>query len=118
MKQKKRYTSEEKIIIVREHLENQISVSELAEKYGVHPNAIYNWKKQMFESASEGFSGHGKRQAKKQSMQEKRIAELEQTLAQRETVIAEIVADNISLKKKLAGDGLTINGLNRKYETK
>lgn len=49
MKKKKRYTSEEKAIILREHLENKVPISELAEKYELHANALYSWKKQILK---------------------------------------------------------------------
>jgi len=114
MKMKKRYSSEEKTMILRELLENQQSISELAEKYGVHPNAIYQWKKQMFETAPSKLSKQNKQSEKKQSQLVSRIAELEATLAKRESLIAELVEDNIYLKKKTAGVILINNGLNRR----
>ncbi|MCF8296960.1 MAG: transposase, partial [Saprospiraceae bacterium] len=52
MKQRKRYSGEQKAIILRELLENNVPISELSEKYSVRPNDIYNWKKKLFESAS------------------------------------------------------------------
>lgn len=118
MKTKKRYTSEEKTIILREHLENQVPISDLAEKYGVHPNAIYVWKKKMFESAPENLSSNSKKQKKRFSVQEQHIQELEKILAQRESVIAELAADNIELKKKLIGGGSIIYGSNLRLGTK
>ena len=118
MKTKKRYTSEEKTIILREHLENQVPISDLAEKYEIHPNAIYVWKKKMFESASENFSTNRKKQKKRLSVQDQRIQELEKILAQRESVIAELAADNIDLKKKLIGGGSILNGSNLRRGTK
>lgn len=105
-------------MILREHLENSIPISDLAEQYDVHPNAIYKWKKQLFESASDNLSVKSKKQTKKQSMAEKRIAELERLLAVRESLITELVEDNITLKKNLRGDSLTRNGLNLKSEIK
>lgn len=118
MKSKKRYTSEEKTIILREHLENQVPISDLSEKYGIHPNAIYVWKKKMFESAPENFTNKSKKQHKRLSAQEQRIQELESRLAQRESIIAELAADNIELKKKLIGGGSIINGSNLRRGTK
>ena len=114
MKRKKRYSSEEKTIILREHLENHIPVSELAEKYGVHPNAIYKWKKQMYESAPESLQKTKKRADKELLKAQRRIAELEKVLSIRESLIAELVEDNIYLKKKSNGASLIGNGLNRR----
>jgi transposase len=114
MTRKKRYTSEEKTMILREHLENQVSVSELAEKYGLHPNVLYHWKKRMFEATPENLSKTKKQPDKQLIEAERRIAELQALLAKREGLIAELVEDNIYLKKKTGGDGLIRNGLNRK----
>jgi len=112
MKPKKRYTSDEKTMILREHLEKNIQVSDLAEKYTVHPNAIYKWKKALFEHASDSIETKTKPD-KELSSALKRIQELEEKLNQRERLIAEIVEDNINLKKKFGAD-LMKNGSNRK----
>ena len=114
MKIKKRYTSEEKTMILRENLENHIAVSEIAEKYGIHPNAFYKWKKQMFEATPDNLTTTKKKADKQLIAAERRNAELEALLAKRDGLIAELVEDNIYLKKKLNGDSLTRNGLNRK----
>ena len=42
-RKRKRYTSEEKVKILREVLEEGKSVSSVAEGHGVHPNQILNW---------------------------------------------------------------------------
>lgn len=117
MKTKKHYTSEEKTKILREHLENHLPISDLAEKYNLHPNAIYLWKKQMYEQAPESLSKSKKSSEKQLGKAEKRIKELEELLSMRETLIAELVADNIELKKN---DGVSYvrNGSNRRYGTK
>ncbi len=114
MKMKKRYTSEEKTMILRELLENQIAVSELAEKYKLHPNAIYKWKKQMFEAAPANLSKVSRNIDKLQQSAEKEIAELKALLSKREALIAELVEDNINLKKNINGDSLMKNGLSRR----
>ena len=41
---KSRFTAEEKVKILREFLENGVSISQLSEKHGIHPNLIYKWK--------------------------------------------------------------------------
>jgi transposase-like protein len=40
MNQRKRYSATQKVEILREHLENQVAISDLARRYGVHPNIL------------------------------------------------------------------------------
>ncbi len=100
---KSRYTSTEKTMILREYLENHVPISELAETYNIHVNAIYKWKKQLFESAPSSLSKLKKSSNKSDLSSKKRIKELETLLSGRESLIAELVEDNISLKKKNLG---------------
>jgi len=53
MKKRKKYSGEQKAIILRELLENNLQVSHLAEMYEVNPIDIYNWKKKLFEGAND-----------------------------------------------------------------
>ena len=55
--QRRKYPPEKKVEILREHLKNKVPISELCEKYGVHPNMFYKWEKQLFEGATETFCG-------------------------------------------------------------
>ena len=100
MASKKRFTNSQKVEILREHLENNKTVSELAEHYEIQPSQIYQWKKQLFEGALETFSGSHKKRKKKESKETQRLKE---KLREKESIIAEIVEDNIRLKKNLNG---------------
>jgi transposase-like protein len=93
MTTRKRYTSEDKVGILREHLEKNIAVPDVCEKYRIHPNLLYKWKKELFEKAVELFS------KKNESQENKKIAELESTLKNRNEVIAELLEENLKLKK-------------------
>ena len=44
---RKRHTIEQKNLILSEHFEKGVSLSELARQNQIHPITLYNWKKQM-----------------------------------------------------------------------
>ncbi len=101
MSEKKRYTSDQKIIILRELLENNTPISQVAEKYNVHVNDIYNWKKKLFENAAsifESISGSSN------SVIEKKIDMLEEKLKKKQDAINWLLSENIELKKNLDGE--------------
>ena len=96
----KRFSAQQKVEILREHLENQISIGDLAERYGVSPSMIYKWKKSLFEGALTILSNsHNGKSSKK-----KKEKNLEEKLQQRDSLISELVSENITLKKSLNGD--------------
>jgi len=55
--EEKCYTEQQKVKILREHLKNEVPVSELCKRYAIQPKVFYLWKKQLFEGALETFSG-------------------------------------------------------------
>lgn len=101
MKERKRYRPEQKVDILIELLRDGRKVSELAEKYSVHPNLILNWQKQLFEGAVETFAITRKDTTEK--AQARKMEELEQQLAHKDTVIASLATENLSLKKNFTG---------------
>lgn len=103
MKKRKHYTPEKKVIILRELLENNITVSELAEKYEIHPNDIYNWKKKLFEGATEILQNKSGK-SKSTSKEEKKISKLESKLKDRDEAIAMLLKENIEIKKSIDGE--------------
>jgi putative transposase len=53
---RKQYSSKFEKQVAVESLKEQKTISELASEYGVHPNQISNWRKQLMEGAEEIFS--------------------------------------------------------------
>lgn len=89
--EKRKFTAEFKLQILREHLENQVSVSKICEQYHINPNLFYLWKKELFAGALERFSN-------------KKNSNTDQVkLKDKDSLISEIVEDNLRLKKKLNG---------------
>ena len=96
-----RYTSEEKIKILREVLEDGKSISSVAEGHGVHPNQVLNWRKQLFEGGHQIFQI--KRTDISDKAAEKQAKALEEKLRHKDTVIAELAQELLELKKKYPG---------------
>ena len=59
MGQRKQYTAGFKARVALEAVKGQRTVQELASSYGVHPNQITNWKKQLVAEAAEIFTRGG-----------------------------------------------------------
>lgn len=80
-KLQKRYTKAEKLEIVSLSLEDDQNVKELAKRYGVSENTLYNWRKTYATYKEASFTGKGN---KTMSDSERKIAELEKQLKEKE----------------------------------
>ena len=100
-RKRKNYSPEEKVKILREHLEENVSVSDLCDNYKVTPVLFYRWKKEFFENAKSIFERPSKQG---QTAEVRKIAYLENKLQEKEKVISELVTENIINKKKEFGD--------------
>ena len=54
-KQRKHYSPEEKVAILRRHLLEQVPISELCDKHGLQPTVFYRWQKEFFENGAAAF---------------------------------------------------------------
>lgn len=97
-KERKHYTAEEKVAILRRHLLDKVPVSDLCEELGLQPTVFYRWQKEFFENGAAAFQGQGRpdRQAEQQ-----RIEFLEKKIQTKDEVLAELMAEHMALKKSL-----------------
>lgn len=103
MQQRKHYTAEQKVMILRELLDNNVPISLLADKFQVRPNDIYNWKKKLFESATEIFTPKPAN-SRQTSIEQKKIEKLQSKLKDRDEAISYLLRENIEIKKNINGD--------------
>jgi transposase-like protein len=97
-KSRRKYTPEQKVIILKKHLVENIPVSDICDQHGLNPTVFYRWQKQFFENASMVFQP---KKSKKQGKLEKKVAELEKKLIKKNEVVAELLEDHVALKKNL-----------------
>ena len=95
-KERKRYTAQEKVAILRRHLLEQEPISKLCDELGVQPTQFYRWQKEFFENGAAAFERKGRGQ---QQAGQERLAYLEKKLQTKDEVLAELMAEHVALKK-------------------
>src|SRR6266851_4666489 len=98
--ERKHYTAEEKVTILRRHLLDKVPVSDLCEELGLRPTVFYRWQKEFFENGSAAFQSK-ERPARQVEEKQKRIEFLEKKVQTKDEVLAELMAEHIALKKSL-----------------
>jgi transposase len=99
-KERKHYTAEEKVAILRRHLVDQVAVSELCEENGLQPTVFYRWQKEFFENGAAAFQTK-ERPLRQVEEKQQRIEFLEKKVQTKDEVLAELMAEHIALKKSL-----------------
>jgi len=97
-KQRKHYSAEEKVAILRQHLIEQVPVSELCDRQGLRPTVFYRWQKEFFENGAAAFQQKARPD---HSAEQQRIAHLERKIQIKDEVLAELMAEHVALKKEL-----------------
>lgn len=79
MKQRKRYSADFKAKSALEVVKAQRSLNEIASEYGVHPNQLLQWKRQLLDSLPTVFAD---KRCKEEAEQAEREAQLYQQIGQ------------------------------------
>jgi len=98
--ERKHFTPEEKVAILRRHLVDKVPVSELCEELGLRPTMFYPGQKELFENGAAAFQSQGRPHRQVEEKQ-KRIEFLEKKVQTKDEVLAELMAEHIALKKSL-----------------
>jgi len=97
-KQRKQYTPEEKVAILRRHLLDKEPISKLCEEVGLQPTVFYRWQKEFFENGAAAFEPKAR---PNHSADQERIAYLQKKIQTKDEVLAELMAEHVALKKDI-----------------
>ena len=95
MAYKSKWAPDEKIRIVLESLNTNISVAELCRKHGVRPPAFYSWREKFFQGGKLALSGQLRDPVKETEAENERLKKL----------IGELTIANDAFKKTLEATG-------------
>lgn len=89
------WTPEEKIQIVLELMNTNITLTELCRKYTLNPNVFYSWREKFMEGGKLALSGQLKDPAREKEAEINRLKKL----------IGELTIANEAMKEVLRGEG-------------
>ena len=95
-KTRRKFSPQEKVSILKEHLLEGKAVSDVCDRHGLNPTQFYRWQKEFFENGATAFEKTDKRT---EQAAQRRYADLEAKLKKKDHVIAEIMEDLIPEKK-------------------
>jgi transposase-like protein len=97
---RRQFNPEDKVRLLRLHLLEGKSISDICEAEGIHPTLFYLWQKTFFEKGTAAFE-NGRSPSRVSSQNEHKIATLEGKLRRKDEVIAEIMEDLVRTKKEI-----------------
>jgi transposase-like protein len=95
--QRRHFGAAQKVAIVRRHLIDGVSIADLCDEHHLQPTQVYQWQTQLFENGEAAFECKPKPGRK--TADERKIAQLEEKLATKNEVIAELMEENVKAKK-------------------
>ena len=97
--ERRHFSGEEKVKILRLHLLEGKAVSDLCEQHKINPSVFYQWQRTFFENGARAFEGSGN--GRGETRLEKQIEALEGRLQRKHEVLSELMEEHIRLKKEL-----------------
>lgn len=97
--ERRHFSGEDKVKILRLHLLEGKQVSELCEEHQITPSLFYQWQRTFFENGARAFVGTG--HARGEAQRDKELQSLQSRLQRKHEVLSELMEEHIRLKKEL-----------------
>jgi transposase-like protein len=99
LKERRHFTGQEKVAILRRYLVDKVPVSDLCEEHRLHPTMFYRRQKDLFEQGAAVFDASKGRNGRQEDAAAKRIAALEDKLRRKDEVLSELMEEHVALKR-------------------
>ena len=96
-RERRHFTPQQKVAIVKLHLVDGVPISDLCDRHQILPTQFYQWQKQLFENGATAFER--KTKAWGPTPAERQVEALRAKLVTKNEVIAELMEENVHLKK-------------------
>jgi len=96
-RERRHFTPQQKVAIVKAHLVDGVPISDLCDRHHIQPAQFYLWQKQLFENGAGAFER--KTKSSSPTPAERQVEALRAKLVTKNEVIAELIQENVSLKK-------------------
>jgi transposase len=99
-RQRRHFSPEQKVALLRQHLVEKVPISDLGEKNGIAVNLFYLWQKTFFDNGQAAFTANDKRRKHHSDAKDQKIAHLEAKLQRKHEVLSELMEEHVQLKKE------------------
>jgi|SRR5580704_16652527 transposase len=98
--ERRHFTPEEKVAILKRHLLEHVPVSNLCDEYKIAPNLFYRWQREFFEGGHRAFD-NGRKTKAVDDAKDRKIEQLQAKVLRKNEVMAELMEAHTELKKSL-----------------
>jgi transposase len=96
-RKKRAWKPADKLRIVLESMNSDAQLAEICRREGLSPNLVYAWRKTLLSSAEQVFARKTKAHGP-----DPKVQKMEAENTRMKSVIAEVIAENLELKKTLS----------------
>lgn len=98
---RRQFTAQEKVEVLRLHFLEKKAISELCEQFKLNPAVFYRWQKEFFENGAAAFERAAKGPDRTTQKLQEDLAQLHAKLVRKDEIIADVVEEQVRLKKEL-----------------
>jgi transposase len=99
-KQRRHFSGQEKVAVIKRHLLEKTPVSDLCDELDITPNQFYRWQQEFFENGHAAFD-NGRKTKAAQDAKDRKIEQLEAKVQRKNEVLGEVMEEYTKLKKEL-----------------